>query len=141
MSLQAFQAGRITISYCGVYALTLLSQIVVKKRLHSQAKKEGKVFERYKAPGMFPYDRMTANFLEWMPAFLGPLWSMAATGTLTDRSVTMAWVYVGLRALYVGLVWQWGLRTTGYNPSVWISTFPGYGCLLVLLVESIRGIF
>ena len=141
MSLQAIKAAQITVSYCGVYSLTLISQVVAKKRLHKQAIKEGKTFERYKAPGMFPYDRMTANFLEWMPPFLGLLWSMAATETLSNRSVHVAWAYVGLRALYVGLVWRCGMLTTGYNPSLWASTFPGYACLLYLFVAAIQGVF
>ena len=141
MSLQAVKAAQITVGYCGVYTVALMSQVYHKKRLHSEAKKEGKTFDRYKSPGMFPYDRLTANFLEWMPVFLGPLWSMAATGTLSDQSVRMAWAYVGFRSLYVGLVWRFGVVTTGYNPSLWASTFPGYVCLLYLLGAAVRGVF
>lgn len=141
MSLQATKAAQITVGYCGLYSLTLFNQFVNKKRLHRQAKQEGKVFERYTSPAMLPYDRLTANFVEWMPVFLGPLWSMAATGTLSDHSVAVAWGYVGLRALYFGLIMKFGVNISGQNVPLWISTFPGYGCLFYLLVAAVKGVF
>ena len=141
MSLQAFQAAQITVGYCGLYSMTMLNQSIQKQLLIRQAKQEGKVFERYKSPAMLTHDRLPANFIEWMPAFLGPLWCMAATDTLSDQSVKVAWTYVALRVLYVGLIAKYGVHSGGRNVSLWISTFPGYGCLLYLLVAAVRGVF
>lgn len=131
-------AAQITVVYTTIYSMTVLNQVVHKKRLH---RKLGEKFDRYNSVEMRHADRLTGNFLEWTIVFLGPLWSMAMTDTLSDMSRTMAWTYLGLRMLYVGLSFKHGVNEQGHNVSLWASTFPSYICLLYLLMAAIQGVF
>ena len=141
MSISVIQAAQVTVAYSGLYGMTLFTQFVKKKLIHAKKIKEGKVFDRYNSIEMRPYDRLTMNYLEWMPVFLCPLWSMAATDTLTDTSITVAWVYISLRTMYFGLVLKFGVNISGHNAPLWISTFPGYGCLIYLLFRAATSVF
>jgi uncharacterized MAPEG superfamily protein len=131
-------AAQITVVYSIVYFVTMLNQVVMKKRLH---RKLGKSFDRYHSLEMRNADRLTGNFLEWTLLFLGPVWSMAMTDAFSDMSKKLAWMYVGLRMLYVGLSLKYGVNEQGNNVPLWVSTFPSYMCLLYLLVAAIQGVF
>ncbi|KAG7344935.1 MAPEG family protein [Nitzschia inconspicua] len=131
-------AAQITVVYTGLYSVTILNQVVTKKRLH---RKLGDKFDRYSSLEMRNVDRLTGNFLEWTIVFLGPLWSMALTDTLSDTSQLIAWTYVGLRLLYTGLSLKYGVNGQGNNKPLWISTFPSYVCLLYMLGAAIQGVF
>ena len=140
-SAQVLAASQITIAFSGLYALTLFNQIVRKKIYHYNGRKTGKTFERYESLEMRPHDRLTANFLEWMPLFLCPLWVLASTESFTDSCINIAWSYVAVRALYILLVLQFGVDRSGNNVPLWAATFPGYACLTHLLVQSVRAVF
>jgi uncharacterized MAPEG superfamily protein len=133
-----FAAARITLVYSTIYSVTMVNQVVSKKMLH---RKLGKSFDRYNSLEMRNADRLTGNFLEWTPLFLSPLWSMAMTETFSDVSQTMAWTYLGLRMLYVGLSFKYGVNEQGHNVSLWASTLPSYICLIYLLVAATQGVF
>ena len=130
-------AARITIAYTTLYSLTMLNQVVQKKRL---LQKYGKKFDRYSSAEMRDADRLTGNFLEWNLIFLGPLWCLAAMGSLSDASIVMAWTYVGLRVLYFGLSIQYGVNGQGLNKPLWLSTFPSYICLFYILFAGIGAV-
>jgi len=136
-----FEAAQITVIYTLVYSVTLFIQVYMKKKLYKKAKQQGKQYDRYTLPQMLSYDRLNANFREWTLPFLGPLWSLALTEKLTIRSIWAAWIYVGLRTLYIGLVCQYGVSKIGYNSPLWISTLPAYLCLLYLVVVGVLGVF
>mmetsp|Transcript_13497 Transcript_13497/g.19905 ORF Transcript_13497/g.19905 Transcript_13497/m.19905 type:complete len:143 (-) Transcript_13497:25-453(-) len=138
---QTTQAAQITVAYSGLYTLTLVNQCIQKKLLHRKHKQQGKVFERYGSLDMRPHDRLSMNYLEWMPVFMGPLWSLAATDTLDATSVNIAWTYVALRLLYFALIFRFGVNISGHNVPLWVSTFPGYGCLTYLLVKAFKSVF
>jgi hypothetical protein len=151
-------AAQITVVFCIIYTCTLLHQVYQKKKWHRLL---GSNFDRYRGPEMRDADRLTANFLEWMPVFFGPLWSLALSGAATTTSaasleeedkrnnmnekaafcVMVAWTYVALRALYVVLVIQYGVNPHGRNVQLWMSTFPSYLCLGYLLVRACRWLF
>lgn len=72
---------------------------------------------------------------------MGLLWPLAVTGNLTGTSTTVAWAYVGFRALYIVLEIRYGVASDGLNKPLWISTFPAYICLTYLLVQAVRSLF
>ena len=134
-------AARITIAFVVVYGTALLLQIITKQRLILEHKRLGKPFNRYTSEKMHSSDRMLANLQEWGFAFLPLLLTLAATDRMSGSVVAVSWIYVGLRGLYVGLVYTFGVGTGGLNPSLWISTFPGYACLLFLMTKAIPLLF
>jgi len=131
-------AARLTVVFVLLYASTFVNVLVTKKRLLRQARRDNQAFQRYASPRMHAADRLNGNFLEWSPVFLGLLWSLAATSNLARPSVTAAWAYLGLRALYVALVLRHGVASDGMNKSLWISTMPAYLCLAYMFKEAIR---
>jgi uncharacterized membrane protein len=131
-------AARITMVYTGLYTMTMMNQVVTKKRLH---RKLGDKFDRYGSFEMRNADRLTGNFLEWSIVFLGPLWSMAMTDTLSDMSLNTAWAYLGLRLIYVGLSLRYGVNEHGSNKPLWASTLPSYVCLIYMIVAAAQGVF
>jgi hypothetical protein len=158
-------ASQITVTFCGVYFLTLLNQFVQKRLLVARYKREGRAFDRYEAAEMRHHDRLTANMLEWTPCFLGPLWCLAVNGRssrssggpvlaedttvtslsssaslLSDTCVAVAWTYVGLRILYFGLILRYGVAGSGQNVALWAATLPGYACLMYLLAQAFVGV-
>lgn len=135
------EAAKLTVAFVSLYFLTFANILVKKKTLLRQAKQEGRVFDRYTSPGMHNADRLNANFLEWSPIFLGLLWSLAATSNLDDTAIAVSWTYVGLRALYIFLLLLYGVASDGMNKGLWVSTFPGYACLLFLLQQAVRALF
>lgn len=126
-------ASRLTIGYTIVYSIAMLNQVVTKNMLIA---KHGKSFDRYQAPEMRSADRLLGNLLEWTPIFLGPIWSLSSSQLLSERHVAVAWTYIGLRALYVGLVRSFGVSGNGRNTPLWAATFPAYGCLSYLLFQA-----
>ena len=135
-------AARLTVLFSTLYGVTFLNILVNKKRHYYRAKAKKETFDRYNSVEMLAADRLQANFLEWSPTFLGLLWSLAATGNLVNNSSRQAaWMYLGLRLLYVILVLRHGVQTTGTQTHLWISTFPGYGCLLVMSYHAYRELF
>ena len=130
-------AAKITVAYTTLYSMTMLNQVVQKKRLLT---KYGKSFDRYSSTEMRDADRLTGNFMEWSLIFLGPLWSLAAMEALSATSILMAWTYVGLRVLYLGLSIQYGVNEQGLNKPLWLSTFPSYICLSYILFASIGAV-
>eukprot|EP00978_Attheya_sp_CCMP212_P008907 scaffold21007_cov52-Attheya_sp.AAC.1 len=129
-------AARITVVFSTLYMLTLVNQILTKKRLFQQFKAQGKTFNRYAAPEMLNADRLVANLLEWSLVFLSPLWSLAATGHLSEAATKIAWTYVGVRGFYCILVTTFGVTQNGYNLPLWAATLPGYFCLLYLAAQA-----
>jgi hypothetical protein len=155
-------ASQITLTYCGVYSLTIVNQLIQKVSLYAQYKKEGKVFDRYTAIEMRNADRINSNMIEWTPLFLTPLWCLALNSSstnhhhhqdggdgtanttsslLTDTCVTVAWMYVGFRILYFALVCKYGVSSNGRNVPLYGATFPAYGCIVYLTVSAVRGVF
>lgn len=134
------KAAQITLIYTTLYLMTLMNVVVTKKRCLRQARQTNKKFDRYASSLMRDADRLVGNFLEWSPIFLGLLWSMAATSNLSHSCVNVAWTYVVLRALYITLQIRYGVASDGLNKPLWISTFPGYGCLIYLFVQAIRSV-
>jgi uncharacterized MAPEG superfamily protein len=147
MSLSSFNnntslltAAKITVAYSTIYSLTMLNQVVQKKRLYKKYASKNNSFDRYNSVEMRDADRLTGNFMEWSMVFLGPLWSMAAIEALSDTVVFMAWTYVGLRVLYVVLSIRHGVNSQGLNKPLWLATFPSYPCLAYILFASIRAV-
>ena len=106
-------AARCTVVFAFLYSLTFVNVLASKKRALRKAKRSGnsKGYDRYASPDMRDADRLQANLLEWCPLFLGPLWSLAATGNLDDGlSAAVCWTYLGLRAVYMVLVMKYGVR-------------------------------
>lgn len=134
-------AARLTVTFLFLYSLTFINVLRCKKKYGRLAKEAGKKFDRYNTPDMHNADRLNANFLEWSPMFLGLLWSLAATSNLSTAAIVAAWTYVGLRALYIGLVFTYGVSSNGMNRSLWISTFPAYFCLNVMFLQAIISLF
>jgi uncharacterized MAPEG superfamily protein len=133
------KAAQITVVFTLLYSLTFVNVLVTKRRLLGQARAAKKKFDRYTSPQMLPADRLQANFLEWSPIFLGLLWSLAATADLSNTvAVTVARIYVGLRALYIVLILRYGVNSNGMNKALWISTFPSYICLMYLGQQAVR---
>lgn len=141
VSHELISAARITVVFTTLYAATLANQPITKKRLLRKFQKEGKPFHRYTAPEMLNADRLVANLLEWSLVFLGPLWSLAATGQLTPFSVSIAWTYVVLRGFYGILVMTFGVNQHGLNFPLMASTFPAYGCLIYLYSQAFQQLF
>ena len=135
------KAAQMTVTFCCLYTVTFVNVLIAKKRLLREARLVNAEFDRYTSPGMHSADRLQANFLEWSPIFLGLVWSLGATDNLISVSLVAAWVYLGLRALYIFLVLQHGVSTNGMNRALWISTFPAYACLLCMFVHSISVLF
>jgi uncharacterized MAPEG superfamily protein len=121
--------------------MTIINVVVAKVTLALKAKSEGKSFNRYESKGMQTADRLSGNFLEWYPIFMGPLWALALTDQLSDASIISAWAYVGLRGMYFALMLKHGVCSTGKNRSLWISTFPAYACLAFLHAQAMRLFF
>lgn len=134
-------AARITVVFVFLYSITFTIQLVMKRKLLMQARRNRTKFDRYQSPEMHKVDRLNANFLEWSPVFLGLLWSLAATQKLDVAGVMCSWTYVGLRALYMLLILRHGVAQNGMNTSLWISTFPAYICLMILGVQAFRSLF
>ena len=134
-------AARLTVIFCALYGMTFVNVLRVKKVLFRQARKAGRTFDRYTDPKMRVADRLQANLLEWSPIFLGLVWSLGVVGALEGVVLGASWTYLGLRALYIGLVLQKGVSTNGMNRHLWISTFPGYACLLYLLAAAVQNLF
>jgi len=126
----------LTVGFSSVYGLSMIHQIIIKKRLILRYKQMGKPFDRYSSSEMRHTDRIAANILEWSPVFLGPIWSLALTERLDDTCVTVAWAYVGLRGLYLCLGAMFGVAKSGRNKALWVATFPSYACLSFLLGRS-----
>ena len=105
-------AARCTVVFALLYAATFVNVLASKKRAlrKAAAAHKDQAYDRYASLDMRPADRLQANFLEWSPAFLGLMWSLAATGRLGGRGAAVCWAYVGLRALYVVLVCRRGIR-------------------------------
>eukprot|EP00656_Telonema_subtile_P054735 TRINITY_DN824_c0_g1_i2.p1 TRINITY_DN824_c0_g1~~TRINITY_DN824_c0_g1_i2.p1 ORF type:complete len:144 (+),score=12.93 TRINITY_DN824_c0_g1_i2:38-469(+) len=131
-------ACRLTMSFLLVYIGALASQIATKKRLLRQASAQGKPFDRYQSPGMLPADRALGNLLEWSPLYLGSLWVLAALRGLQGAALGAAWLYPGLRALYVGLAVLRGVAADGKQKGLYMATVPGYLCLGTMLVQAGR---
>jgi uncharacterized MAPEG superfamily protein len=131
---QMREAAKITVAFTTLYFATFMNVLITKRTLLRQANQENKVFDRYgTSPGtMQNADRLNANFLEWSPIFLGLLWSLASTAKLDDTCAQLAWTYVGLRTLYIGMLLKYGVASDGMNKALWISTLPGYICLVFL---------
>lgn len=134
-------AAKITVAFSGLYGLTFVNILISKKRMSQKAKAEGKTFNRYESKDMQTADRLNGNILEWYPVFMGPLWALAFTGLLDDTCVAVAWTYFGLRVLYAGLILKNGVAQSGINRSLWVSTFPGYACLIFLFIKAMRLFF
>lgn len=132
-----WEAARITVVYSWTYSLTFINVLFYKVYYKKQADAKGEPFLRYESVEMRPADRLQANFLEWYPVFMGPLWALAATGQLDDVSAAMAWSYVALRMLYFGLALIYGMNENGFPKALMISTFPGYAMLIYLLGKSV----
>uniref|UniRef100_A0A7S2YMZ8 Uncharacterized protein n=1 Tax=Entomoneis paludosa TaxID=265537 RepID=A0A7S2YMZ8_9STRA len=131
-------AAQITAAYSTLYSMTFVNILICKKYYAKQARARGQDFDRYTSLDMRPADRLQANFMEWTPAFLGPLWSLALTHQLDAGACIMAWTYLGLRTLYFGLVLNYGVHPTGMNRPLWAATFPGYACLTYLQIQALR---
>ena len=128
-----------TAAFTIVYMTALLFQVFTKQYLIQQAKKNNTRFDRYTSVAMRSPDRLVANLIEWSFVFLPLLWTLAMTDKLSSESsvvVMAAWTYVALRALYVVLVARHGVSDTGRNKALWISTYPAYVCLAVMLVKA-----
>lgn len=138
MSDELTQAARLTVVFVLLYEVTFVNGVITKKRLHRIAQQEKKLFDRYNSPEMHNADRLQANFLEWSPVFLGLVWSLAATVNLSKMSIAASWLYLGLRAIYIVLVLQYGVASNGFNQALWVSTFPSYICLVFMTQEAIR---
>ena len=138
VSPSILSAARITVAFSGLYALTIVNVVVCKFRLLRKAKSEGESFNRYESKEMHTADRLSGNFLEWYPVFMGPLWAMALCGSLTDSGIHAAWTYDGLRGLYFILMVTFGVGTSGMNPVLWLSTLPAYCCLGVLFAQALK---
>lgn len=135
---QLLAVSRITVGYTLLYSGAMLHQVMTKNLLIAQQQQQqGKTFDRYNSTEMRNADRLLANFMEWLPIFMGPLWALAASDQLTETHVRIAWSYVGTRGLYAALVLAYGVAGNGRNTRLWASTFPGYGCLLYLLYQSV----
>ena len=134
-------AARLTVIFCALYGMTFVNVLRVKKVLFRQARKAGRTFDRYTDPKMRVADRLQANLLECSPIFLGLVWSLGVVGALESVVLGASWTYLGLRALYIGLVLQKGVSSNGMNRHLWISTFPAYGCLIVMFVSTISNLW
>lgn len=134
-------AAKITVAFSNLYGLSFVNILMTKKRLARKAKAEGKAFDRYESSDMRTADRLSGNLLEWYPVFMSPLWALALTGLLDDTCIAVSWTYISLRVLYAGLILKHGVSRSGMNPSLWISTFPGYACLLFLNVRAMTLFF
>ena len=130
-------AGQVTVAFIAVYGSTFGLILARKMTVSRQEAK----FNRYTSPGMQVVDRLQANFLEWSPIFLGLLWTLATAGVLQGTTLRAAWTYVGLRALYLGLILRHGVAKTGRNKALWPSTFPAYACLLYMMIQAIRTLY
>lgn len=135
------KAAQITVVLSFLYLLTLVNVLVHKKRGLRQARSANKTFDRYNSPQMHNADRLVGNFLEWSPIFMGLLWPLAVTGNLSSSSVTVSWMYVALRALYMVLEIKYGVASDGLNKPLWVATFPAYICLNYLFVQAFRSLF
>jgi hypothetical protein len=134
-------AAQITLGYVLVYSAALLYQTVCKSRLIERYRALDKPLNRYEAVEMRSPDRLVANMMEWGLGFLPLLWVLGVADRLGDSVKYVAWTYVALRALYVGLVARYGVATGGRNKPLWISTFPSYFCLLYLLGRALPVLF
>ena len=141
-------AARLTVVFCVLYSVTFVNVLRVKKALFQQARRlarsgnsSNKTYDRYTDPKMRAADRLQANLLEWSPIFLGLVWSLGVVGALDGVVLGVAWTYLGLRALYIGLVLQKGVASNGMNRHLWISTFPAYGCLTVMSISAISNLW
>ena len=133
--------ARVTVAFISLYIVSMLYQIICKKRLLRKARLKGEPLNRYGHPELHNADRLVANLLEWSPIFLGPLWSLAVTDRLDQSCMHFAWAYVILRGLYICLLIKFGVSRNGNNTQLWISTLPSYGCLLFLWQRSLGLIF
>ena len=131
------QATRITVAFTAVYSSALFLQVVTKQRTIIQHKQAKKQFDRYNSPALLHVDRLVANMMEWAFIFLPLLWSLAVTDRLDDGAARASWFYVMTRALYVVLVMKVGVATSGRNKGLWMSTFPGYVCLIVMMKKAL----
>mmetsp|Transcript_4818 Transcript_4818/g.12260 ORF Transcript_4818/g.12260 Transcript_4818/m.12260 type:complete len:150 (+) Transcript_4818:218-667(+) len=136
-------AARLTVIFCALYGATFANVLRVKKMLFRQAREAGRTFDRYTSLQMRVADRLQANLLEWSPIFLGLVWSLGVVGALDGGGVALwaAWIYLVLRALHVGLVLHKGVSSSGMNRHLWISTFPAYGCLVVMFISAISNLW
>ena len=134
-------AGQATVVFLALYSVIPHIGLVRKRGLLAAARASGKQFDRYTSPEMFTLDRLHGNFLEWSPVYLGLLWTLATAQVLEGATLAVAWTYVGLRALYMGLVLQYGVNREGMNKALWPSTFPAYGCLLYMMTKAVGALF
>jgi uncharacterized MAPEG superfamily protein len=134
-------AGRITVGFLTLHLVCILNVVFHKRRCLTQAMAENKVFDRYTSPLRHVPDRMFHNLLEWTHIFLGLLWSLVATGNLNQVSFYAAWAYVGVRALYIVLVLQYGVASNGMNKALWIATVPAYFCLICMFRQASYTLF
>mmetsp|Transcript_4817 Transcript_4817/g.12253 ORF Transcript_4817/g.12253 Transcript_4817/m.12253 type:complete len:148 (+) Transcript_4817:218-661(+) len=134
-------AARLTVIFCALYGATFANVLRVKKMLFRQAREAGRTFDRYTSLQMRVADRLQANLLEWSPIFLGLVWSLGVVGALDGVALWTAWIYLSLRALYIGLVLQEGVSSSGMNRHLWISTFPAYACLITMSIAAISNLW
>ena len=136
-------AARVTVAFTSVYIISMLHQIICKKRLLRKArlKSTESSLNRYGHPELHNADRLVANLLEWSPIFLCPLWCLAVTDRLDQTCLHFSWAYVMLRGLYVCLLIKFGVSRNGNNTQLWISTLPAYACLLFLWQRSLGLLF
>ena len=118
-------AARVTVAFTSVYIVSMLYQIISKKRLLRKARLKGEPLNRYGHPELHNADRLVANLLEWSPIFMAPLWCLAVTDRLDQSCMHFAWAYVLLRGMYVCLLIKFGVNRNGNNTQLWISTLPG----------------
>ena len=134
-------AAKVTVAYSSIYGICMCYQVVTKQRLIRKYKNQNKAFDRYNSGEMRNADRLVANFMEWTPIFLGPLWAITVTNRFDETSTKAAWTYVGLRTLYAGLVMTYGISSSGRNKPLWAATFPGYACLMYIWIQSLKLLF
>lgn len=134
-------AARVTVAFTSVYIVSMLYQIISKKRLLRKARLKGEPLNRYGHPELHNAGRLVANLLEWSPIFMAPLWCLAVTDRLDQSCMHFAWAYVLLRGMYVCLLIKFGVNRNGNNTQLWISTLPAYGCLLFLWQRSLGLLF
>ena len=134
-------AAQLTVAFLLLYMACMMNVLRTKKACNRTADEQGVAFDRYNSDLMHNADRLVGNYLEWSPAFLGIVWSLAATDNFNDVCYYAGWVYIFLRGLYIYLMIAYGVSRNGLSPALHVSTFPAYACLLIMLVQAIWKLF
>eukprot|EP01116_Phalansterium_solitarium_P003159 TRINITY_DN1381_c0_g1_i1.p1 TRINITY_DN1381_c0_g1~~TRINITY_DN1381_c0_g1_i1.p1 ORF type:complete len:152 (-),score=46.88 TRINITY_DN1381_c0_g1_i1:91-546(-) len=134
-------AARVTVAYALLFVVFVNIQLFAKvasARKHRAAKKAGKTeaaYNRYDTSRdltLHVADRIVGNYVEWASVFLATFWLCVI---VTGQGLVEGWIYVIARALYPLLAFYGGVTLQGAKPLIFLSTVPGYGCLISLFLR------